>query len=522
MKRKTTLAFGALLLLLPALFFSSVTRSGALLTTVNTDAGTVAGTTDGDGDVVAFKGIPFAAPPVGDLRWKAPQPAPHWMGVKQCTAFGPSPMQSKPMPFSVWTSEFLIPEAPISEDCLYLNVWTNAHTKRDKKPVYVWIYGGGFVSGGSACPIYDGEAMAKKGVIFVSINYRVGVFGFYALPALSAESPDKVSGNYGLLDQVAALKWVQKNIAAFGGDPDNVTIGGQSAGSASVNDLVATPLTKGLFKKAIAESGSLVIKRSLMTSGTLAAAEQKGKEAAAAADEKSLADLRAMPAADVMKKITGRFGPVVDGYVLPESVADIFAKNKQNHVAIITGWNADDIVIPGAKNAASFKKQLARDYGADSASFLKYFPAGSDEEAARSSHDLNRDISFGASGYKWAQIQSEYGNSPAWVYRFERKVPGEGAHAKDGAFHTAEVPYALGDLKFVKRPLQPSDQELSKLMSAYWVNFIKTGDPNGAGLAPWPRFNSQQDVIMVFNEKSASVPVPDKSALDFLVRELGK
>jgi para-nitrobenzyl esterase len=213
---------------------------------------------------------------------------------------------------------------------------------------------------------------------------------------------------------------------------------------------------------------------------------------------------------------------VVDGYVLPESVADIFAKNKQNHVAIITGWNADDIVIPGAKNAASFKKQLARDYGADSASFLKYFPAGSDEEAARSSHDLNRDISFGASGYKWAQIQSEYGNSPAWVYRFERKVPGEGAHAKDGAFHTAEVPYALGDLKFVKRPLQPSDQELSKLMSAYWVNFIKTGDPNGAGLAPWPRFNSQQDVIMVFNEKSASVPVPDKSALDFLVRELGK
>jgi para-nitrobenzyl esterase len=264
------------------------------------------------------------------------------------------------------------------------------------------------------------------------------------------------------------------------------------------------------------------VKRSMMSSGALAAAEQKGKEAATTAGANSLADLRAMPAADVMKKLTGRYGPLVDGYIFPESVADIFAKNEQNHVAIITGWNADDIVAPGARNAAALKKQAAHDYGADSTLFLKYFPAGSDEEAVRSGHDLSRDLAFGVSGYKWAQMQSQYDNSPAWVYRFERKVPGEGAHAKDGAFHTGEVPYVLGDLKFVNRPLQPSDQELSKLMSAYWVNFIKTGNPNGGGLPQWPKFNTQQNVIMVFNEKSEAMPLPDKGALDFLLREAEK
>ncbi|MDP9047401.1 MAG: carboxylesterase family protein, partial [Bacteroidota bacterium] len=222
------------------------------------EGGQVSGIKSKLSDVVSFKGIPFVAPPVGEFRWKAPQPVIPWKGVKNCDAFGPSPMQAKPVPFMVYTKEFLIPEQPISEDCLYLNVWTRPRTA-SKKPVFVWIYGGGFSSGGTAVPIYDGEAMAKRGIIFVSVNYRVGIFGFMAHPGLTKESPDNSSGNYGLLDQIAALRWVKKNISAFGGDPNNVTIAGQSAGSMSVNCLVASPVAKGLFNKAIAESGSTMV-----------------------------------------------------------------------------------------------------------------------------------------------------------------------------------------------------------------------------------------------------------------------
>src|ERR1700709_1334473 len=259
-KRQTKMAIGVLALAASFTFYSFIVTKANLSPVVHTDAGMVSGMKNSTGDVTAYKGIPFAAPPVGNLRWKAPQPAAHWDGVKKCDAFSASPMQDKPVPFMVYTSEFLIPESPISEDCLYLNVWTNAKTKTDKKAVFVWIYGGGFGSGGAACPIYDGDAMAKKGIIFVSINYRVGVFGFLAHPELTKEANGKASGNYGLLDQIAALKWVKKNIAAFGGDPNNVTIAGQSAGSMSVNCLVASPLEKGLYNHAIAESGSFMIK----------------------------------------------------------------------------------------------------------------------------------------------------------------------------------------------------------------------------------------------------------------------
>src|SRR5690348_7123272 len=237
-----------------AVVFVSFCSSFDDLSVVKTDAGVVSGTVKDD--VHIFKGIPFAAPPIGDLRWKAPQPVQHWTGVKVCDKFSASPMQASPAPFSMWTEEFLIPKEPIGEDCLYLNVWTGAKSAKEKRAVLVWIYGGGFQSGGSACPIYDGEAMAKKGIVFVSINYRVGVFGFFAHPELTKESGNNASGNYGIMDQVAALQWVQKNIAAFGGDPKNVTIAGQSAGSMSVNCLVASPLAKNLFQKAIGESGA--------------------------------------------------------------------------------------------------------------------------------------------------------------------------------------------------------------------------------------------------------------------------
>ena len=329
MRKQTRFLFYISLLFMVCLYSFNVKTGGTIsLTVAHTDAGTVSGISNSSGDVTAFKGIPFAAPPVGDLRWKAPQPAKHWDGVKLCDAFGPSPMQAKPAPMMVYTSEFLIPEKPISEDCLYLNVWTNAIAKKDKKPVFVWIYGGGFGSGGSACSIYDGEALAKKGIIFVSINYRVGAFGFFAHPELSKESPDKASGNYGLLDQIAALKWVKQNISTFGGDPDNVTVAGQSAGSMSVNCLVASPLTKGLFKKAIAESGSFLTPSPYFNTSSLSSAEEKGKKAAEKAGVNSLAEMRNMSAEDVMNKFQGMYAPVVDGYVLPEPVADIFVQEQ--------------------------------------------------------------------------------------------------------------------------------------------------------------------------------------------------
>lgn len=281
--KKLSIAVVCLLLASVTILFYAFTPSNyysKATAVVKTDAGLVMGSTAMSG-VVSFKGVPFAAPPVGDLRWKAPQPVKHWAGIKKCYAFGPSPMQAKPVAFAVYTPEFLIPEQPISEDCLYLNVWTKGSTAQ-KRPVFVWIYGGGFSSGGTAVPIYDGEAMAKKGIIFVSVNYRVGIFGFLAHPGFTKESPDHASGNYGLLDQVAALKWIKKNIHAFGGDPDNVTIAGQSAGSMSVNCLVASPVAKGLFNKAIAESGSMLITNPMLPANNLEMAEQQGVKLAAA------------------------------------------------------------------------------------------------------------------------------------------------------------------------------------------------------------------------------------------------
>ncbi|MDB5136939.1 MAG: carboxylesterase family protein [Mucilaginibacter sp.] len=521
MKKQTKIAFGVLILAVPFVFYSFITA--IRVSVVRTEAGLVSGVKNSTGDVTAYKGIPFAAPPVGELRWKTPQPAKHWDGVKKCDAFGPSPMQPKPVPFMVYTAEFLIPEQPISEDCLYLNVWTNAKTKADKKPVFVWIYGGGFTSGGTACAIYNGEAMAKKGVIFVSVNYRVGVFGFLAHPELTKESPDKASGNYGLLDQIAALKWVKKNIAAFGGDPDKVTIAGQSAGSMSVNCLVASPLTKGLFNRAIAESGSLLIKNPMLASSSLQSAEEQGAKLAEKAGAKSLAEMRAMPAEEVMKKLQGRYAPIVDGYVLPESVADIFAKGKQNHVPLLTGWNADEAFVAGFKNKEDFKKQAEADYGADAAEFLKYFPAETDEQAARSQIEINRNMIFALSGYKWANIQSKAANSPVYVYNFARKVPATGDMVKYGAFHTAEVSYVMDNLKFLNnRPFEPADDALAKLMSAYWVNFIKTGNPNGNGLPAWPKYNTTQYQAKVFNAKTQTETLPGKGGLDFLLSKTEK
>lgn len=477
--------------------------------TVKLATGLIAGTRHDH--VVSFKGIPFAAPPVGPLRWKQPQPAQSWPGVKDCSKFGPSPMQAIPQPFSMWSEEFLIPKEPISEDCLYLNVW--AKEKSRKAPVFVWIYGGGFRSGGSAVPIYDGEAYAKAGIIFVSINYRVGIFGFFAHPGLTAESAHQASGNYGLMDQVAALQWIQDNIAAFGGDPRNVTIAGQSAGSMSVNALVASPLAKGLFNKAIAESGSSFS----FPMPTLAAAEAEGKRIAGTTSAASLDDLRNIPADSLVKINGAMFAPIIDGYVLPEPVVDIFASGKQNRVSLLTGWNEDEGIVFGPmKTSSKFIDEAQKEYGKDADKFLRYYPATNDSVASLSQLALSRDRIFGSGNYRWASIASE-DKSPVYVYRFTRKVPGTGEYAKYGAFHTGEVPYAYNNLRFVHRPFTNADHQLAKNMSAYFVNFIRSGNPNGAGLVNWPRFRPTTKEVIFFDTTIHAGPLEDAAQLDFII-----
>lgn len=496
--------------------FCGFARRAGVFARVKVEGGVVSGTISASGEIHSFKGIPFAAPPVGPLRWKAPQPVVGWQGVKVCDRFGPSPMQNKPAPFLMWSEEFLIPAAPISEDCLYLNVWTGAKSPKDKRAVLVWIYGGGFGSGGAGAPIYDGEAMARKGIIFVSINYRVGIFGFFAHPELTKESPNHASGNYGLMDQIAGLKWVQNNIAAFGGDPNNVTIAGQSAGSMSVNCLVASPLAKGLFQKAIAESGAEFIRQS----PSLSSAEAEGQRLMHSMNLASIADLRAVPAATLQQQQGNLRGPIVDGYVLPDAVLNIFAAGKENKISLLTGWNEDEGLLSGPiKNAVDFADDMHTRYGANAGNLLRYYPAQTDSQARVSQLDLSRDMMFGVENYTFANVEAGRG-AKVYVYRFKRKPPAMGEYLKYGAFHTAEVPYAYNNLQFVNRPWESVDRTLADLMSSYWANFVRSGNPNGKGLPVWDAYSPGKERVMFLDVRSGTANLPDKAALDLLFKTM--
>lgn len=485
---------------------------------VKVEEGYMSGGMNAAGDVHFFKGIPFAAPPVRALRWRAPEPAAHWDGVRACAQFGPSPMQDKPTPFAMWTEEYLIPSTPVGEDCLYLNVWTAARTARERRPVLVYIYGGAFGSGGGNVPIYDGETIAGKGVVFVTINYRVGIFGFLSLPELSRESGHQASGNYGLMDQIAALKWIKKNIAAFGGDPDNVTIAGQSAGSGSVNCLVASPLAKRLFEKAIGESGAEFSREN----PSLAAAETDGQKLAQSLGAGTLDALRALPAETLLKAGQWSWQPVIDGYVLPKPVADIFIAKEENTVALLTGWNEDEGFLFGpGKSAVAYQQDIAKQFGADSDAVLRFYPADNDSVATESQMKLSRDMIFGRQNYAWARIASAQGQK-VFVYRFVRKPPTAPGKMKWGAFHTAEVPYAYDNLQFVKRPWEPVDYHLADMMSSYWVNFAKAGDPNGVGLPQWEPYSGESGKIMIFDKQPAMGVLPDKAALEYLYNKMIK
>lgn len=461
-----------------------------------------------------FKGIPFAAPPVGEFRWKAPQPVQCWSGIKKCTAFSASPIQNKPQPFSCWTEEFIAKPEPLDEDCLYLNVWTSSKNK-EKHPVLVWIYGGGLNSGSANCDIYDGEEMAKKGVVFVSINYRVGVMGFMAHPELSKESGYNSSGNYGFLDQIAALKWVQKNIAAFGGDPNNVTIAGQSAGAFSVNAMIASTLSKGLFHKAIPQSGGLLSNR---FSQNLAASEQQGLKFMEKVNCTSIAELRKKSADEIQKASNlpgfGRFGTTMDGYVLPTNIFDHFKNGKHNQVPIMTGWVTGDGSLMGVPNTSleNYKKEVQVKYGTKTDEFLSIFPATTDEEAKEAK--LKQGL-LGFAGMP-SHLLAISTNKPSYLYHFSHVPPDKPNFPNYGAFHTSEVPYALHTLHTWNRDWQQLDKDLENTMAAYWVNFAKTGNPNGTGLPEWKTYDKQAGYIMVLGDKVVIKKGLFKKEFDFL------
>jgi para-nitrobenzyl esterase len=444
------------------------------------------------------------------LRWREPQPVRPWHGVLKADRFSPSAMQGAPGapdPESPWAPEFNS-SPPVSEDCLYLNVWSGAKHAGEKRPVIVWIHGGAFVGGSGAVPIYDGEAMARNGVVFVTINYRVGIFGFFAHPALTAESPHASSGNYGILDQLAALRWVHENVAAFGGDPENVTIAGQSAGACSVHTLVASPLSAGLFRRAIAESGFFSAPDQL---ATLHDAELDGAAVMGRRHAQTLAEMRALSAEELVKDYPMHL-PVVDGYLLPAQIREIFRRRREQPVDVLLGYNANDAfteIVP----ASAYREQSARRYDERTDAFLALYPATNDSVAAASQRNLARDRTFAVQAYEWAKWQMQSGRHKAWLYYFERVPPGK---PDFGAYHSYEIPYALGNLARWRRPFSPLDYRLSEQMSRYWVNFSRTGDPNGGALPKWPVFRPVQTRVQRLADRVESIAWPAQEALRFL------
>jgi para-nitrobenzyl esterase len=471
---------------------------------VKLEAGSISGVAGSNPAVRVYKGIPFAAPPIGDLRWKAPKAAPSWTGVKKADAYGTSCMQVPYPENSPYASEN---SAKIGEDCLYLNVWTGAKSAKEKRPVMVWIHGGALTRGSGSTPNYDGEHLAEKGVIVVTVNYRLGAFGFFSHPELTKESDRNASGNYGFLDQVAALEWVQHNIAAFGGDPKRVTIFGESAGSWSVNVLVASPLTKGLFARAIGESGAQFEALPALTE-----AEASGVRAAKAAGAESISALRAKSAADIMKmQVASR--PVVDGYFLPKDVKSIYAEGKQNDVPLLIGSNNDEgtAFTAATVRAEGFKNTAKSRYGELADSYLKIYPASTDDEAKKSSAAAMRDSIFGWEMRTWARAENATGKSKVYMYYFSKVPPGEFG-AKLGAYHASEIAYVFETVK----DGTPADKKLSDEISSYWVNFAATGDPNGKNLPKWPVYDQKSDMAMGLGDKLEPMTLPHKDALDFL------
>jgi para-nitrobenzyl esterase len=491
---------------------------------VKTLNGVLEGTLE-EGNVRVFRAVPYAQPPVGDLRWREPQPAVNWSGVRHADRFGDRPMQP-----TLW-KDMIFRSEKMSEDCLYLNVWApDAATGRDF-PVLVYFYGGAIVAGDGSEPRYDGAAFARRGIIVVTVNYRLGVFGFFAHPELTRESPHHASGNYGYLDQNAALRWVRANIAAFGGDPAMVTIGGQSAGSFSVSAQMASPLSRGLFRAAIAQSGSLLGKDQ---PGSLSEAEKIGVQFAESIGAKSLAELRRLSAESLFEKSRksnlARPQTVIDGYFLPEQPQEIFFTGRQADVPLLAGWTTAEVDYhyllgnqpPTPDNFAQKVREL---YGDNAAEVLKLYPASNAADALRSATDLAADRFLVYRTWKLIDEHSKSGGQPVYRYLWAQFPPpevgatprAEGAPGPQGAPHSSELPYVFGALKLVTANAWTSaDYQASEVFQGFLSNFIKTGNPNGDGLPAWPWFQASIPKVMVIDSKPHTMGAPGLRRYQFL------
>ena len=476
---------------------------------IHVEQGWLQGTSEGQ--LTVYRGIPFAAPPVGERRWRSPVPAEKWSGVRKAEHFSLSPVQS-------WK-----PKNETSEDCLYLNVWSPARTPEDKLPVLVWIYGGGFAGGSASEEMYTGEKLAQKGVVFVSFNYRVGMLGFLAHPELTTESPDHVSGNYGLLDQIAALKWIRNNIAAFGGDPDKITIFGESAGGISVSILCASPLAKGLFRGAISESGgSFGPTRPTTYPGEnlkrLQEAERAGQEFAHSSGATSIADLRKMPADKLPALGVGAGWPTIDGYLIPDDQYKLYSTGKYNATPILVGYNSDEGASFGPpKTPADYKASVKARFGKFADALIDAYPTEKNF-VSKSARDLTRDAAFGWPTWTWARLQATTTESKVFLYYFDQhpqNLPGT-EHAGYGAMHGAEVAFVFQHLDGNLLGSRPADREISEAMATYWTNFAKFGDPNGPTVPLWKPFTSSSAQAMYFQQTAHAGPIPDVKGLKTL------
>ena len=515
---------------------------------VRIDSGALRGTPGRDPSITAYKGIPYAAPPVGNLRWRPPHPARPWSGVRHAGSFGsicPAPVNP--------TNE------PMDESCLYLNVWTGAASPYERRPVMVWFHGGGFYEGSGSDPRTNGEGLARKGVVLVTFNYRLGALGFLATPELSAESPRHASGNYGLLDEIAALKWVKRNIAAFGGDPDNVTVFGHSAGAGSVNFLSVSPLARGLFRRALAESQvryprDLELRYLSSSWRPLATAEKAGSSYVARLGTSAPAQLRGLewrkfldgifvPDMTVETKSNAKpplFRPVVDGWVLPRSFAETFARGLQNPVQYVAGNNRDEggaapetafaaLRAPGRKtpevNIGSpvqiatleqFRANARRKFGSMADDFLRLYPATNDEEASLQNNAAIRDNSQ-ISTYLWARDWQKVAHTPLYVYFWTHAPPGP-THDTRGAYHGSEINYVFDSFDDTPLPWTAEDRRIGGLMSSYWANYAARGNPNGAGLPRWPAFDARSPKVMLLGDSFGPTAIASGPKFSFWTR----
>lgn len=488
---------------------------------VRVEGGALEGETLESGSTVRiFRGVPFAAPPVGNLRWREPQAAQRWAGIRMATKFGPRCMQ-QPL-----FSDMMFRSPAPSEDCLYLNVWTPAKLTRGRAsmlPVLVYVYGGGFMAGDSSEKRYDGAALAKRGIVVVTMNYRLGVFGFLAHPELTASSPHHASGNYGLLDQVAALNWVKRNIAAFGGNPKHITVGGESAGSMSVSALMVSPLSRQLIAGAIGESGALMAN---LAPAPLAEAEKQGAAFATGAGATSLAALRALPAEQLLAAQGAadnmHIGAVTDGYLLTEAPLETYRAGKAAAVPLLVGSNsqegaAEAILGQAPATITNYRAGLARNFGSRADAFFALYPARIDAEVVPMARALASDGFLAAATWKWFDAHRRSG-APTYFYYYSRVRPRALADTSAqplplGAVHSAEIEYALGNLDVNPRyTWTDADRAVSTTMSGYFARFIRSGNPNGSGLPAWPKASSDAAKIrrQVIDMHTQSAPFPEQ------------